>query len=92
MDPVRKFAAIRVKQYKLVVNQDAVFSTTWHPRYEVSGELKSAHQPQTLPGAIVDCGFRDVNQKSNCNTSAFPCLFDISKGKCNLFAFILVVY
>lgn len=76
MDPIRKFAAIRVNQYKLVVKQDVVFKTTWHPRYEVTGELP--HQPSTLPGAIIDCG---INQKTDCNSDVSPCLFDISKGK-----------
>ena len=32
IDPLRKFAAIRNDRYKLVVNQDAVYETTWHPR------------------------------------------------------------
>ena len=76
MDPIRKFAAIRVNQYKLVVKQDAVFKTTWYPRYEVTGEFP--HQLSTLPGAIIDCG---KNKKTECNSDVSPCLFDISKGK-----------
>ena len=50
---MREFAAIRVEEYKLVVNQDAVFKTTWHPRYEVPGELETMPQPSTLPGAVL---------------------------------------
>lgn len=80
IDPIRQFAAIRVNQYKLVVNQDAVFNTTWHPRYEVSGKLGRSNQPHTLPGAIIECGLENTSQKVDCNTNLFPCLFDISKG------------
>ncbi|XP_078355623.1 arylsulfatase I-like [Oculina patagonica] len=82
IDPIRKFAAIRVDQYKLVVNQDAVFRTTWHPRYEVRGEPGATAQADTLPGAIVDCGLGYTYQTVDCDTDKFPCLFDISKDPC----------
>ena len=80
IDPIRKFAAIRVDQYKLVVNQDSAFRTTWHPRYAVVGELGTTAQADTLPGAVVDCGPQNMYQTMDCDTDVFPCLFDISKG------------
>ena len=89
IDPIRKFAAIRVDQYKLVVNQDAVFRTTWYSRYEVRDEpgsgassAETTAEARTLPGSVVDCGLAQNtdNDAVHCNTDLFPCLFDISKG------------
>lgn len=81
IDPIRKFAAIRVGDYKLIINQDAVFKTTWHPRYDVTGELDTLPQPSTLPGAVIKCGKWYKSKKAACNTDDFPCLFNIRKGK-----------
>jgi arylsulfatase A-like enzyme len=81
IDPLRKFAAIRVNNFKLIVNQDAVYKQTWHPRYEEeNGKQDDQSKPKTLPGAVVDCGRRNADEKTECNTSKFPCLFDIVKG------------
>ena len=86
IDPFRKFAAIRVKQYKLIINQDAVFKTTWHPRYEVTGELDTLPQPSTLHGAVLKCGKWKRSSKAACDTNKFPCLFNIEKGAiCSVF-------
>lgn len=80
IDPIRQFAAIRVNQYKLIINQDAVFETTWFSRYEVTGELDTMPQPPTLPGAVIECGKWKTSKKAECDTNAFPCLFNIEKG------------
>ena len=80
IDPLRKFAAIRVNQYKLIINQDAVFKTTWHPRYEVDGELDTMNQPSTLPGAVIKCGKWHRSKMAACDTNVFPCLFNIEEG------------
>ena len=80
IDPIRKFAAIRVNQYKLIINQDEVFETTWHPRYEVTGELDTMPQPSTLRGAIIKCGEWKKSSKAACDTNEFPCLFNIEQG------------
>ncbi|PFX15298.1 Arylsulfatase J [Stylophora pistillata] len=82
IDPIRKFAAIRVGDYKLIINQDAVFNTTWHPRYEVKGGLDSLPQPSTLPGAVIKCGKRPKSKKAACDTNEFPCLFNVRKDPC----------
>ena len=82
IDPVRDFAALRVENYKLVVNQDTVFSTTWHQRYEVHGELSDPPLPN-LPGAIINCGEWGSRKVTECDTDKFPCLFDLSRGKRN---------
>lgn len=70
-----------MEQYKLVVNQDAVYKATWYPRYEVPGELETMHQPSTLPGAVIKCGKWDSSIEAACNSDVFPCLFDIEEGK-----------
>jgi len=82
IDPLRKFAAIRVNQYKLIINQDAVFKTTWHPRYEVDGELDTMNQPSTLPGAVIKCGKWHRSKMAACDTNVFPCLFNIEEDPC----------
>ncbi|XP_015768460.1 PREDICTED: arylsulfatase I-like [Acropora digitifera] len=83
IDPIRKFAAIRINQHKLIVNQDAVYETTWHPRYEVEGVLEdSVKQPTTLPGAVIKCDERLKSNGVSCNTSVFPCLFNIEQDPC----------
>ena len=81
IDPIRKFAAIRVGNYKLIINQDAVFKTTWYPRYDVMGELNTLRQPSTVPGAVIDCGKWSESEEAVCNTDDFPCLFNIKKGQ-----------
>lgn len=70
-----------MKEYKLVVNQDAVYKTTWHPRYVVPGELETMPQPSTLPGAVVECGKWYSSVEAACKTDEFPCLFNIKEGK-----------
>ncbi|XP_020614372.1 AP2/ERF domain-containing protein PFD0985w-like [Orbicella faveolata] len=82
IDPIRKFAAIRVGNYKLIINQDAVYKTTWHPRYDVEGELDTLPQPSTLPGAVINCGKWSKRKETVCNTDDFPCLFNIKKDPC----------
>jgi len=86
IDPIRKFAAIRVNNYKLIVNQDAVYKQTWHPRYVEDQQMKKT-EIKTIPGAAVDCGQWSESKGNQCNTSEFPCLFDISNGKMHLPAF-----
>ena len=81
IDPILKFAAIRVKQYKLIINQDQVYRTTWYPRYNVTGSEEDLPQPETLPGAIVECGKWHKDKEAECDTEKFPCLFDISTGE-----------
>ena len=90
IDPIRKFAAIRINQHKLIVNQDAVYETTWHPRYEVEGVLEdSVKQPTTLPGAVIKCDERLKSNGVSCNTSVFPCLFNIEQGMLSaIFTFV----
>lgn len=92
IDPMRDFAAIRVENYKLVVNQDTVFSTTWHQRYKVHGELSDPPLPN-LPGAIINCGEWGSRKVTECDTDKFPCLFDLSRGKRNatfIYSFIYI--
>ena len=82
IDPIRKFAAIRVGDYKLIINQDDVYKTTWLPRYDVEGELDTLPQPSTLPGAVIKCGKWHKSERTACiNTDKLPCLFNIKKGK-----------
>ncbi|CAH3139988.1 unnamed protein product [Pocillopora meandrina] len=82
IDPFRRFAAIRVKEYKLVVNQDADYKTTWLPRYNVPGELDSLPQPSTLPGAVIECGKWDSEEEAACKSDVFPCLFNVKEDPC----------
>lgn len=82
IDPIRQFAAIRVNNYKLIVNQDAVYKQTWHPKYDEQGQQRDEkNKVKTLPGAVVDCGQWNTTTGNTCDTSEFPCLFDISNGK-----------
>ena len=69
-----------MKQYKLIINQDAVFKTTWHGRYSIAEELDDDQQPSTLPGAVIKCGKWDKSEMASCDTDIFPCLFNIEKG------------
>ena len=80
IDPINGFAAIRVERYKLVLNQDGFYKSTWYPRYEVPGELDTSPQPCTLPGAVIQCGEWNSSIESACNSAVFPCLFDIEEG------------
>ena len=87
IDPIRKFAAIRVNNYKLIVNQDAVYKQTWHPRYDEKQQGEKTNKVKTLPGAVVDCGQWSTSKGNTCDTSEFPCLFDISNGKNSILQF-----
>ena len=80
IDPIRKFAAIRMNQYKLIINQDAVYETTWYPRYEVEEKQDSMEEPSTLPGAVIKCGEWSESNSTPCNTTVFPCLFNVEQG------------
>ncbi|XP_068709022.1 arylsulfatase I-like [Montipora foliosa] len=82
IDPIRKFAAIRVNQYKLIINQDAVYETTWYPRYEVEEKQDSMEEPSTLPGAVIKCGEWSESNSTPCNTTVFPCLFNVEQDPC----------
>ncbi|XP_020614263.1 arylsulfatase I-like, partial [Orbicella faveolata] len=82
IDPISRFAAIRVERYKLVVNQDGFYKSTWYPRYEVPGELDTMPQPRTLPGAVIQCGEWNSSIETACNSDVFPCLFDIEEDPC----------
>ena len=77
-----------MKEYKLVVNQDADNKITWLPRYNVPGELDSLPQPSTLPGAVIECGKWDSEEEAACKSDVFPCLFNVKEGKVNFIAFI----
>ena len=79
-----------MKQYKLIINQDAVFKTTWHPRYSFTEELDGDQQPSTLPGAVIKCGKWDKSEAASCDTDIFPCLFNIEEGT-SIFDFVRVL-
>ncbi|XP_048584832.1 arylsulfatase B isoform X2 [Nematostella vectensis] len=82
VDPIRKFAAIRVKNYKLIFNQDAVHKTEWFPRYEQTSEPKMDDLSERLPGAVIECGKWNHKTGKECVTDEFPCLFDLDSDPC----------
>ena len=57
-----------------------MFKTTWHSRYEVTGELDSIPQPSTIPGAVIECGEWKRSETAACDTGVFPCLFNVEQG------------
>lgn len=96
IDPIKKFAAIRVGDYKLLLgNVDE--RDSWYPPYNaylhsnVSGNTLYFSSEQALPQVIsaqkkpvqVNCrGPRPPYAKSNCVGKQNPCLFHIPTDPC----------
>lgn len=93
IDPITKNAAIRMGKYKLVVNQDMNFYSSWYQRF------KSRRDPdddaeilklEVLTGAEVLCTKWEKRDSTfDCDPSQSPCLYDIETDPCeydNLFS------
>lgn len=87
-DPLQKNqCALRVGDYKLIINQDIGFYGDWYPRPAEVGELQDLTKPSTLPNAKVTCDksyphpFLEMHAPP-CDPMRKPCLFNIQWDPC----------
>ena len=87
-DPLSKNqCALRVGDYKIIMNQDIGFYGDWYPRPAEVGELQNLTKPPTLPNAHVKCDksyphpFLEMHAPP-CDSMKRPCLFNIQWDPC----------
>ena len=87
-DPLQKNqCALRVGDYKIILNQDIGYYGDWYPRPAEVGELQNLTKPVTLPNAKVTCDknyphpFLELHAPP-CDPMKKPCLFNIQWDPC----------
>ncbi|XP_046851243.1 arylsulfatase B-like [Xenia sp. Carnegie-2017] len=93
IDPITKTAAIRMGKYKLIVNQDMNYFSSWyrrfHSRRDPDDHFKDV-KLKILTGAELTCSTVEKRDSTfDCDPSISPCLYNIETDPCeydNLFS------
>ena len=84
IDPVAKNAAIRMGKYKLLVNQDMNFFSSWYRRFTSRRDPDDDDQIlqiNVLQGAELVCTKWEKRDSTfDCDPSQSPCLYDMERG------------
>ena len=80
-------AALRVGEYKLVMNQDPSFYSDWFPRPADARVMDQLQKPRLLKDASLDCTIRHPHpllytHAPLCDPTRKPCLFNIKWDPC----------
>lgn len=82
IDPVNKFASLRVGDYKLVMGKISVNDNGWYPPPQLSPKKNSDILKRSKVPIVVKCGPKPLNASYNCLPEVSPCLFHIPMDPC----------
>ena len=86
IDPVTKTAAIRMGKYKLIVNQNMNYYSSWYQRFQSRRDPDDDFdilKIKVLPGAELTCSnFEKRTSTFDCDPSISPCLYNIEIDPC----------
>ena len=84
IDPIARTAAIRMGKFKLIVNQNMNFYSSWYQRSQARRDPDDDEEVlkiNVLSGAEVMCTKLEKRDSTfDCDPSQSPCLYDIETG------------